>query len=386
MARTLPQAVKVHPKDPTDDSVLELLLPKNVDRLIHSTRLPGGFWTLSMDVPMNVNRYWDWRNNRKLFRIQLEEALRHVVWEGRLEVVELLDLGRVRLTARGYWSNFKDSYFTGITANAADYTKDYIETLDVAVGDMLDNGFHADTRQLSTAKDKMETPGVTIDQTYDDSLSLWEVLTDSSRGLLTWPDSSDRKVDLAVWEDQEVYITARNPAVINWRVSLKGRRAGVSNFPVRVDFQKVANTVVAQYDGATLTPEESDSDSVAETIRKEFVVPDIGTAGAAPAQERRGQELEARKDYQQESDAITVTRLFDNNGKEFPLCRVRAGDVLMVEDFAPKSSSIGTPDLDALRTFVVEESICDHDLGTLRLRLDREGTDLADILARNKIT
>ncbi len=386
MARTLPQHLKVHPKDPTNDAVLELIQPKNVDRLIHSTRLPGGFWTLSMDVPMNVNRYWDWRNNRKLFRIQMEEALRHVIWEGRLEVVELLDIGRVRLTARGYWSNFRDSYVTGITANAADYVKDFNETLDVAVTDMLQNGFHTDTLQLSTALDKMEAPGVTIDQTYNDNLSLWEVLTDSSRGLLTWPDSSDRKVDLAVWEDQEVYITARNPSVINWRVSLKGRRAGVSRFPVRVDFQRVANAVVVQYDTVTLTPVETDSASITETIRKEFVVPDIGAAAAAAAQERRGQELAVRKDWEQEADSITVTRLFDNNGKEFPLCRVRAGDVLMVEDFAPKSSSFGTPDLDALRTFVVEESICDHHQGTLRLRLDREGTDLADILARNKIT
>lgn len=386
MARTLPQAVKIHPLDPTDDAVLEFLLPKNVDRLTHSTRLPGGFWTLSMDVPMNVNRYWDWRNNRMKFRIQLEEALLHVIWEGRLEVPELLELGRVRLTARGYWSNFRDSYFTGITANAADYVKDYNETLDTAVTDMLSNGFHADTLQLSTAVDKMEAPGVTIDQTYDDSLSLWEVLTDSSRGLLTWPDSSDRKVDLAVWEDQEVYITARNPSTVTWRVALKGRRAGVERFPVRVDFSQVANAVVAQYATTTLTPVETDAASITALGRKEYVVPNIGTAGATPAQERRGQELAARKDPEQEADSITVTRLFDNNGKEFPLCRLRAGDVLMVEDFAPKSGSIGTPDLDALRTFVVEESICDHDSGTLRLRLDRQGTDLADILARNKIT
>ena len=153
-----------------------------------------------------------------------------------------------------------------------------------------------------------------------------------------------------------------------------------------MDTRQIANSVVVQYSSGTLTAEETDADSVAQFKRQELVIPDIGTSTATPAAERRGQELAARKDLQQEADTITITRLFDNNGLEFPLCRVRAGDVIMVEDFAPKSSSIGTPDLDALRTFVIEESVCSHESGELRLRLDREGTNLLDILARNKIT
>ena len=340
-----------------------------------------------MDVPMTLNRYWDWRNNRMKFRIQLESALRHVVWEGRLEVIELLTVGRVRLIARGYWSNFGDSYYTGITANAADYSKDYNTTADAIITDMLTSGFHADALQLSTSVANLEAPGVTIDQTYPDEWSLWEVLTDSSRGVLSWPDSSDRKVDLMVWEDQEVHLVARDPSSVDWRVNLElPRRRGVSRFTPRVDAKQLANSVVVQYATTTLTAEETDAASVTAFGRREFVVPDIGAAAGASAQERRGQELAARKDLQQESDTIEVTRLFDVNGREWPLCRVRAGDVLMVEDFAPKSCSIGTPDLDALRTFVLEETECNHETGILNLRLDREGTNILDVLARNKIT
>ncbi len=387
MARTLPQGIKLHPLLPTDDGILEFFLPKDVDNLTHSTRLPGGFWNFSIDVPMTLNRYWDWRNNRMKFRFQLEESLRHVIWEGRLEVIELLTPGRVRLTARGYYSNFRDSYYVGITANAADYSKDYNTTADAIITDMLTSGFNSDTLQLSTSVVNLEAPGVTIDQTYPDEWSLWEVITDATRGILTWPDSSDRKVDLMVWEDQEVHLKARNPGTVNWRVSLDTpRRRGVARFTPRVDTRRVANSVVVQYTSTILTPEETDSDSVTEFKRQELVIPDIGTSTATPAQERRGQELAARKDLQQEADAITVTRLFDNNGLEFPLCRVRAGDVIMVEDFVPKSSSIGTPDLDALRTFVIEETDCNHETNALNLRLDREGTNFLDILARHKIT
>ena len=82
------------------------------------------------------------------------------------------------------------------------------------------------------------------------------------------------------------------------------------------------------------------------------------------------------------SGGLELTRLFDDNNAEYPLCRIRAGDVLQVVDLIPTSVGITTPDLDALRTFYVRETRCDHRTGTVTVFPDHEDLSLPRLLAQ----
>lgn len=385
MPRRLPGAVQIFVFDASDvdnhsTAQVELFQPNDIERLVHETRLPGGFWRLSFQLPMTVGEYWDWRINRLLYRILVTESLA-TIFEGRLEDIDG-DPRTPTLTFWGYWRNFTDS-----VNNNKSYTKDYNTTGDQILSDMLTNGFHADTLQLSTDETDIEAPGVTIDQTYDDHLNLWQVLTDPTKGVLTFGNSSDQQMDLAVWEDRQISYTARNPSAVTWKSYIDSPNLqGVRRFPVKIAWRTVANALTAIYSSTSETSVNTDTDSITKYLRREFTVPDIGTSAVGTANARRDTELAARKDPQQQSESIVLTRVFDSNGREATLCRVRAGDVLQIPDFIPKSSGVSGATLDALTTFFIEETRCDHERGELTVRPDAKSNALSAILARNRLT
>jgi hypothetical protein len=95
--------------------------------------------------------------------------------------------------------------------------------------------------------------------------------------------------------------------------------------------------------------------------------------------------LALRKDLQQQVDRIELDRVWDADGVEWPLCRVRAGEVLRIPDFVPRTGDLDSLSLDAFRTFVIEETTCDHLAGVLSVRPDRDGQSLVDVLVRNGV-
>ena len=377
MPRTVARYLKLYVADASSSELTATLEPEIVDRISHSTRLPGGYWRLEVGVASSEADYWQWREERLLARILLEESGGKTLWEGRLEDVELVgDLWATRLGFVGYWSNFADSF----------QTRNYGTTGDVIVKDLRDN-IHADSLQLSTANDHVEAPGVTITQDYSGvDWSAWRILTDGRRGVLSFGDGSDRKMDLAVWDGRRVHYKARNPGAVDWTAYVhEDYGGGVGRLPLSVSWRNLANAVTVAYtSGGTLTRTSAatDSTSSGRWIRKEKHVPDIGDSDVGTAQSRRDTELALRKDLQQQVDGIALSNVWDSNGVEWPLCRVRAGDVLRIPDFVPRTGDAGSVSLDAFRTFVIEETNCDHVSGVLAIRPDREGRSLVDALIR----
>ena len=380
MVRTVPLAFKAYAKAPATTTLTELVDLGMLDGFEHTTKMPGGFGRCTFVLPGSEDIYWEWRTNRLLFRHRLEEHGGYVVWEGRLEDVDLLDFWKMRVVLRGYWSNFTD----------ATYNPDYDTTGDVIVKDLRDTGLHADTDQLSTSDAEITAPGVTIDVKYDDDWTVWRLLTDASRGILSWGDSSDNRMDLAVWEDRVVHYKARNPTAVDWITYIKPEhREAVDRLPARLSWRNVANAVDVAYIDTSGSPSTKsragyavDQPSIDKYIRREFHIARQGDSDAATAQSRRDVELAARKDLQQATDGMVVTQVWDTNGAEWPLCRVRAGDVLRVVDFTPKTGDLGTVTLDGYRTFFIEETTCRHDQGVLIVRPDRDGTTLSSLLAK----
>lgn len=384
MPKFIPQMLNIFPVDVTDSTFVEVLHLTDVDRFEHSTRLPGGFLTLSFVIPATEAEYWEWRTNRLLYRVLVEEDGGKVIWEGRLENIHLESLWTIRLTFRGYWSNFRDA--VPDSAFSPNTTGDSI------IQTLRGTHMHADTLQLSASNAKMDAPGVTIDQDYNkdgEEWDVWRILTDSTKGILTFGNTSDQQMDLAVWEDRVIHYTARNPSVVTWESNVgAGLGGGVRTLPVEVDWQRLSNAVLVAFKSAsvvTRTAYAVDQPSIDKYIRKDRHVPGIGESGSGTANARRDTLLAAEKDPQQQTDRITLTRVQDVNGVEWPLCRVRAGDVLRIPDFIPRTGDLDALTLDAFRTFFINETACLHSRGELHVRPDRTGISVAALLAKHNI-
>ena len=99
MPRTIAQNLKLY-TNPAPNSVgavreppllVALLDPSGIRSLEHGTRLPGGFHELSLTIAATESEFRDWRQNRLLDRLVLEESAGRTVWEGRIEGVALAD-------------------------------------------------------------------------------------------------------------------------------------------------------------------------------------------------------------------------------------------------------------------------------------------------------
>ena len=380
MPRKFPQNLKIYGVDPTVDTIVEFIQPDRVSNLVHETQIPGGFWKLSFRLALTTEQYEAW-TERLFFRVRMEQAI-DLLFEGRLEVMAG-EINTPLLTFAGYWSNFTD-----LVDNNKGYVTTYNDPASDVVKEILTSG---GLTQIDTAdQTQIETNNVTIDQIYDLNLNYWQVLTNRTNGVLTYGDASDNKMSLAVWENRRVTYEARNPSSVDWKAYSRGNQAntGIRKLPLRLNAQNVRNAVSVLYDvsaSENQTAYSIDQISIDDFLRRELVVANIGESSATPAASRRDTELASQKDLQQEVTEFVVTRVFDKNGLEQPLCSVRAGEVIQIPDLTPDTSQAGTTALNASNTFFIEQTSCRHDRAELAIRPDRDGTSLARLLARNNI-
>lgn len=377
MPRALPQIATLYELDPDVSTVTEVFDPWRIDSITHSTRLPGGFFSLELTVAANQQQYWDWRESRMLYRFRLEESGGRVIWEGRLETVTLRGIFKVALRFVGYWSNFTDGF----------YNANFDTTGDVIIKAVRDTGLHADVDQLSTSNAQIET-GPTIDQEYQDDWTCWQILTDQKRGVASFGSTNGFPMDIAVWDDRVVYYSERNPTAVTWQsFILPENGGGVISIPSRVSWQNLANAVTVTYEvsGTATRTTAVDQTSIDRFQRRERHIPSIGESVVGSGTLRSVLELAQRKDLQQETTGFEISRVWSTDGIEYPLCRVRAGDVIRIPDWSPRTGDLDTLTLDAFRTFMIKETVCAHDSGRLRIQPDREGISLGELLARNNI-
>ena len=383
MPRTIAQNLKLY-TNPAPNSVgavreppllVAVLDPSGIRSLEHGTRLPGGFHELSLTIAATESEFRDWRQNRLLDRLVLEESAGRTVWEGRIEGVALADRWQVSLTARGYWSNLTDSvrnrsYVTGTDTGGS------------IIADLLGD-IHAQARQLSPSVEHVAA-GPTIVHEYQDDWTIWRILTDRRRGVVSFGSGtgarpapySDTGMDMAVWEGRKLHYRPRLVPSIIWHSYIRPENGGgVVHLPLRVDWSDLANAASVTYERAgeiMRTPQAIDARSIARHIRRERNVPNIGESTSATAIQRRDTELNLRSHLRPAAAALAVNRVWDGDGIEWPLCRVRAGDVIRIPDFTPSTADLDRLVFDAYRTFFIEETSCDHVTGVLSIRPDSE--------------
>jgi len=94
--------------------LVEAGMEAKAEGLTFGTTVPGGFATLSFFWPCSFTESWRWYAERFFYRIVVSYAEK-VVWEGRLEDVELRAEG-VDLTFYGYFRNCYDIPFNDTTS------------------------------------------------------------------------------------------------------------------------------------------------------------------------------------------------------------------------------------------------------------------------------
>lgn len=379
MSVKIPMDFRLSPVDPTvtarvagfavdddRDSVLR--------NLIHRTRLPSGFYNLSFDLYMNQDDYWRWREDWWMYHLLVKESGGKVIWDGRFENIGKSQTGwPSRLTFRGYWRNFTDG-IDNVAHNA----------LGASIVQNLRDNLHANTDQLSTSNAEITavTDTLNIDRTGKGT-SAWQTIVDPLAGLLTVDDTSGNPVDLAVWDDRIVHFKARNPTSVDWQTYMD---AGVASFGPSNDWEDYANAVYGRH-GAGTTAAATDDDSITRLIRRER---EIGSTDldATTATAARDNLLAQRADGVQRSEKLVINRVYDGNNMEAPLCRVRAGEVIRITDFHPRTADVDSATPNGLNTFWILETQCDHRgaARTLTMRVDAESQSLAAMLRRGGIS
>ena len=383
----VPQFLRVSENLKNGTTFLLLIDIASLDNIIHETRLPGGFRRLVFEIPTTDAEYRVWSEDRLMAHLVMEESATRTIWEGRLEEVTLVGVGRTRLTFTGYWTVFRHH-----VDNDDNEVKDYSTGADTWITNLLAE-LHTDEVALTAGT--LAAPGVTIDQTYPEDWTYWQALTDTRQGVLSFGDTSGNKTDLAVWEGRQVDLTIRTSLSVTWRALLgtgQGERVipgGVRKLPLSTPFQPVRNAVDAIYDtggGDLKAGYTVDQTSIDKYVRVEHVIPSLGTTVLGTAQARQAEYLEQSKDPQQEIGGIVLDKVYDSNLIEQPLCHVRAGDVLYITDWQIESSlDNANPVLDAQRIFFIESTKCDHRTGTVTIRPDRESGSVANMLVNNRV-
>jgi len=335
-----------------------------VDGLVHTTRLNGGFHDMVFRVGTTLAEFWEWYLNRRLYRLVLAEDSGKVIWEGRYEDPELGEGGTV-IKCYGYWANFTDRMLQSKTYSA--------KTAKEIIVDMRDTTGTAE--QLSDDDTHIDDPGVDLTITYTD-LQLWDALTNQDNGVTAFTSTTSEPWFLAVWEDRKIYFKARDVSAITWQVDLQDLTAVPR---IRGPFRSMRNSVYSVYDSSR-TSTTTDTTSITKYLTRDYAVRDI-VGNQATAENRRNKELEFRKDIHAEIPEILVGSVRDANGATRSICRVRAGDVIRINDLIPATVNPGEVQLDALNTFFIRETKCDHNTNTLRIVPDVPDLSLHKALA-----
>jgi hypothetical protein len=336
-----------------------------VDGLVHTTRVHGGFHDMVFRLSTTLADFWEWYLNKRLYRLVLAEDSGKVIWEGRYEDPELGQGGTV-IKCYGYWSNFTDRMLQSKTYSA--------KTAKEIIVDMRDTTGTAE--QLSNDNAHIDDPAVDLTITYTD-VQLWDAITNQQNGVANFTSSTNEPWYIAVWEDRKIHFKARDVSAITWQVELQDLTAVPR---IRGPFRSLRNSVYSVY-GSSRTSTTTDTESLTKYLTRDYAVRDLDGGNQATAENRRDKELEFRKDIHAEIPEILVGNVRDANGATQSICRVRAGDVIRINDLIPATVSPGVVRLDALNTFFIRETKCDHTNNQLRIVPDVPDLSLHKALA-----
>lgn len=344
---------------------LDLDLTGRVQKLRFSTRIPGGFFMASFDLRVDLPGGWEWLRDKIFYRLLISDV-NDVLFEGRLED-PVLSKGAVGATFFGYYGNLSDLVWNGSFSANADATIKSILTSHCV--------------QINSDQTNIAATNISISsQDGDQDIYPMKIF----ERLLNFSDSTKGIWDLAIWDDRIPYLIKRDASTVTWNVRL----ADLDKYRIKYTGNEIRNQVYTVYQSGGNKTRTADADDSASQTKYGFVrshaIPDLDAVSATAAQGQRDGYLEAHKDAWPQLDNITIGPwVFNSNQRKTPSYKVRAGDVIRVQDLIPQTGDLDTITQDALRTFFIVETEYSVDSGTLRLTLDRASDNLDAVLARS---
>lgn len=367
-----------------------------VSSLDFSTALHGGFDGCNLLVATTLDRAWLYLDRelpgRHYAHLLIAEDKR-TVWEGRMLDITLRATQRfvgLKIYATGYWSACRDRYYDADDAGNTDWTASGPHVVSKVIKELLTASCpDINSDQSNIDANNRDIVGIDLKtREYPQ-----DIIVDK---LAPLSDDDNSVWYFAVWDDRKAYWKKR---VVN-QVDAYVWLADTANLELTQDGKYLRNRIIpftrTAAGAITEGTAKNQEDSQNKYPRRDLLLHmplSSPTAAQNDARDTAAEEL--RKPRQ--TTAFTVNGHIYSSAAavgptakgdmpksgalvEIPKWRLRAGDVVRIQDLIPES--ISTPVLDNLRTFYVIATRYDAVRDILEVQPDRPGIQLETMLAR----
>lgn len=341
--------------------------------LIHSTVLHGGYGEMMFQVQTSEGLFWEYYLNREGYRLLLEYG-DDPLWEGRIIQVQQTE-NKLLIKALGYWHHLTQRYVNFGAAKV--YTA---QNADVIIKDLLTNY----TADINSDQSNIASPGIAMTKTLT-NLTVWDAITDPTSGIAGGTDANSDPWFFAIWHGKPAsnnalsrlpYFKVRDLSTIHWNV-LTRNISPKPQITLPAGWRRtrvITHYLVAGVD--TWTAAQTDTNLEATIGRREVLI-SIGTSDVTTANNQRDRIYAERRNLRVEMpSSLSIANLFDRDGVEQPPCKIRAGDILRINDLIPATAGLDAATQNGLNTFLVRKTRCDHIRGVVDVELDLEDTSL----------
>ena len=370
--------IRLYDNDLSSPTLIEELTER-VGALKFSTALNGGFKICTFTLSSTIGRAWLWlsREGKRGYhynRIAIHED-QTLIWEGRIMEVELLVQSgeqSIRVTAMGYWSACRDQFYTA-TGNT-DWSSGS-HTIDDIIKEMLTEecpDINADQSNITATTRDVAGLDLTVKQYPQTRINELTNLSDSDGSIWFF----------AIWDSRIPYLTARAVTAVDWYVWL----ADLGNLSLKQSALELRNAVlpyISTTEGATQTNAAS---LLLYPRREEKLSLPTGANANTQADAASGHASEQALPRQIQSFDI-AGRIYRTTGEtggrleESEKWRVRAGDVIRIQDLVPTTAA--SPSLDDVRTFYAMETEYNAQNDMLRIQPDRRSRRLSTVVSKS---
>ena len=355
-------------------------LTEKVSGLKMSTALNGGFHMCSFRISVSLGKAWNYlsREGKRGYhfnRVTVHEEQR-LIWEGRVMDIELqIEAGHqgLDIACMGYWSSMNDQYYTD--NDGTDWTSGSGHQIDDIIKEVLtDECPDISSDQTNIAAGSRDLAGIDFStKTYPQDV-VNELTKNSDDDSTVW--------FFAIWDNRVPYLFKRAVTQVDHYVWL----ADLGDLKLNQSASGLRNAIVP-FVGDTEGTTQTNTTSLALYPRREHKLR-MQTGANANTQSDASTTLAEEKGFPRQQQSFRVTgRLYNavagNAGarlEEIPLWRVRAGEVIRIQDLVPATAA--TPTLDDVRTFYIMETEYDADTNTLTIQPDRRRRSLPAIITK----
>ena len=355
-------------------------LTDRVSNLKMTTGLNGGFLLCNFRITVSLGESWNYlsREGKRGYhfnRVTVHEEQR-LVWEGRISEIQLQiteDQQALEITAFGYWSSLRDQFYTD--SGGTDWSSGSGHEIHDIIKEVLDDECpDINSDQTNIASGSRDLAGID----FTTKAYPQDIIND-----LTKNSDDDNSVwFFAIWDNRVPYLFKRSVSQVDHYVWL----ADLGDLKLNQSATDLRNAILP-FVGSTEGTTQTNTTSLALYPRREFKL-SLQTGTNANTQGDAATTAAEERGFPRQQQSFRVTGRIYNviagdagaRLEEIPLWRVRAGDVIRIQDLVPATAA--TPTLDDVRTFYIMETEYEADTNTLIVPPDRRRRSLPSIIAK----